>query len=117
MRGKRPRGLYLALVAVLLVVLVGSTFGVYYFTHSSTSVAPVQSTTVGQAFFVSSGLLSSNNSNQGITDEFQINLKNLPAPQSGKSYFGWLLNSKQAATALALGPLLFNHGQATKSYR
>src|SRR6266568_5126800 len=54
---RRPGWLYIALVAGLVVVLVGSAFGAYLiFTRSTT---PTQPTLLGHAFFVSSGLLSS----------------------------------------------------------
>ena len=52
---RRPGWLYIALVAVLLVVLAGSAFGVYLFNTRNTS--PTQSTIVGHVFFLSSGLL------------------------------------------------------------
>ncbi len=115
-RKKRPRGLYLGLVAALLVVLIGSSFGIYHFTRGTTT--PVtQSQVVGHAFFVSSGLLSSENSNRGISDGLQINLQNLPPPAAGKSYYGWLWNNQQTDSIfLSLGPLPFNHGHVTKTY-
>lgn len=113
-RRKRPRGLYLGLVAAVLVVLIGSTFGIYRFIGNTSST---QSPVVGHAFFVSSGLLSSENSNRGISDGLQINLQNLPPPANDKSYYGWLWNSKQSSPIfLALGSLPLNHGQVTMTY-
>ena len=112
---RRPGWLYIGLVAALLVVLVGSAFGAYFIYTRITP--PAQSTIVGHAFFLSSGLLSSNNSNQGITDELQINLQNLPDPQPGKRYYAWLLNDQQIdLTAVAIGPLPLNHRQVTMTY-
>jgi eukaryotic-like serine/threonine-protein kinase len=112
---RRPGWLYIALVAVLLLVLLGSVFGAYLFYTRITS--PTQPTVVGHAFFVSSGLLSSQNSNQGVTDELQVNLQNLPNPQPGKGYFAWLLNDHQISLpAVVLGPLSLNHGQVTMTY-
>ena len=112
---RRPGWLYIALVAGLLVVLVGSAFGAYLIYTRSTT--PTQPTLAGHAFFVSSGVLSSKNSNQGITDELQINLQNLPDPQSGKRYYAWLLNDQQIdLPAVAIGPLLLNHRQVTMTY-
>ena len=98
-----------------MVVLVGSAFGAYLiFTRSTT---PTQPTLLGHAFFVSSGLLSSKSSNQGITDELQINLQNLPDPQPGNRYYAWLLNDHQInLPAVALGSLPLNHGQVTMTY-
>ena len=112
---RRPGWLYIALVLLLLVVLAGSAFGAYLIYTRSTPAA--QSTIVGHAFFLSSGLLSSKNSNQGITDELQINLQNLPDPQLGKSYYAWLLNDKQIdLPAAAIGSLPLNHRQVTMTY-
>ena len=101
---------------MLLFVLVGSAFGVYLFNTRNTS--PTPSTLVGHVFFLSSGLLSSLSSNQGITDELEINLQNLPDPQSGKLYYAWLLNDNQTnLPAVALGALPLNHGQVTLTYK
>ena len=103
------------LVAGLLVVLVGSAFGAYLI--YTRSAPPTQPTLVGHAFFVSSGVLSSKSSNQGITDELQITLHNLPDPQSGNRYYAWLLNDHQIdLPAVALGSLPLNHGQVTMTY-
>ncbi len=73
---------------------------------------------VGHAYFVSSGLLSSNpESNQGITDQLQIKLGNIPPPQSGKAYYAWLLNDiNLEAKAIPLGQLTVNNGTATLSF-
>lgn len=112
---KRPGWLYGALVAVLLIVLAGSAFGAYLIYTRNTP--PTSSTIVGHAFFLSSGLLSSKNSNQGITDELQINLQNLPDPQPGKRYYAWLLNDQQIdLPAAAIGPLPLNRRQVTMTY-
>jgi serine/threonine protein kinase len=112
---RRQMWLYTALVAVLLFVLVGSAIGAYLFYTRSTP--PTQSIIVGHAFFLSSGVLSSRNSNQGITDELQINLQNLPDPQPGKRYYAWLLNDLQLdLPAVAIGPLPLIHRQVTMTY-
>jgi serine/threonine protein kinase len=115
-RQKRRRGwLYIALIAVLLVALTGSALGAYLYYPRSTP--PNQTTIVGHAFFLSSGLLGSISSNQGITDELQINLQNLPDPPSGKRYYAWLLNDQQLdLPAIAIGPLTLNHRQVTMTY-
>lgn len=113
---KRPGWLYIALAAILLVVLASSAFGAYlFYTHGPSATQP---TIVGHAFFVSSGLLSSTNSSQGITDELRINLQNLPDPQPGKSYYAWLMNDQQNdLPAVAIGALPLNHHQVTMTYK
>jgi hypothetical protein len=45
---------------------------------------------VGQAFFVSSGQLNPASA-QGIADQLEVDLQNVPNPQAGKSYYVWLL--------------------------
>jgi serine/threonine protein kinase len=117
---RRPGWLYIVLAALLLLVLVGSAFGVYL--HNMNSAPPPQTTIVGHAYFLSSGLLSSNSnlsSQQGITDELAINLQNLPSPQPGKLYYAWLLDANQTNLPdLALGPLPPpTHGQVTMMYQ
>ncbi len=114
---RRPRWLYIALVAVLLAVLAGSAFGVYLF--RANSIAQTPPTIVGHVFFMSSGLLSYNlSSTQGITDELEINLQNLPDPQSGKLYYAWLLDDNQTnLPAVALGALPLNHQQVILTYK
>jgi len=113
----RRRGLYIALAAILIVALVLSGLGVFL-RLSNFGATTVQTPVVGHAFFVSSGLLSLN-SNQGITDEVQINLSNIPDPPPGKSYYAWLLSNQQInlpAILLGSGSLPLNHGQVTVSY-
>ncbi len=100
---------------MLLVVLAGSAFGAYLLYIRSTP--PPQPTIVGHAFFVSSGLLTSQNSNQGITDKLQIDLHNLPAPRPGTRYYAWLLNDHHIdSPAVALGSLPLQGGQVTMTY-
>jgi serine/threonine protein kinase len=118
-RKTRSRGLR-AVVAILLAVLVvGAGLATYLAVRSasssSTANAPV---IVGHAYFVSSGLLSSNpESVQGITDELEIRLENVPQPPSGKSYYGWLLNAKSLDwLPIPLGPLAVKNGTLVDFY-
>jgi serine/threonine protein kinase len=111
---KQPNRLFIALAAALVIVLLAAGLGTYfYYGHPS---APPQTPIVGHAFFVSSGLVNLN-SNQGITDEVQINLSNIPGPHPGKSYYAWLLSNQQInLPAILLGSLPLNHGQVTMLY-
>jgi serine/threonine protein kinase len=118
-RKARPRGLR-AVVAILLAVLVvGAGLAAYLAVRSasssSTANAPV---IVGHAYFVSSGLLSSNPETvQGITDELEIRLENVPQPPAGKSYYGWLLNAKSLEwLPIPLGPLTVKNGTLVDFY-
>ncbi len=113
-RKRRPGWLYIGLVAALLVMLASSVLGIYIFTMRN--APPPPSPIVGHAFFVSSGLLSDFNSNQGITDELQINLQNIPDQQPGKSYYAWLLSNQIDLPAVVLGALPLKHGQVSMTY-
>jgi hypothetical protein len=116
---RKPRRslLWIALVALLLLVLVGSSLGAYFafFAKGTASSTPLM---VGHAYFVSSGLLSSNpGSNQGITDQLQIKLENIPPPQSGKDYYAWLLNDITLdSKAIPLGQINIKNGTAILSF-
>ncbi len=115
-RKKQPNRLSIALAAALVVVLLGAGLGTYlYYGHIS---SPPPTPIAGHAFFVSSGLVNLN-SNQGITDEVQINLSNIPGPDPGKGYYAWLLSNQQInlpAILLGSGSLPLNHGQVTMLY-
>jgi eukaryotic-like serine/threonine-protein kinase len=111
--GKRRITGFALLIALLLVVLIGSGVLIY---HNTTSPSPSQSAITGHAFFFSSGLISEA-SNQGTTDELSISLQNVPAAQPGKSYYGWLASSYGLEIpALSLGALPVKNGQITTIY-
>ena len=105
------RGLRLALVILLICVLIGSGLGTFFLLTQHSTTAPTATAVVGKAFFVSSGQVNLT-TNQGTNDEFQVNLQNIPDPQSGKSYYAWLLpdTSQSEAAPLMLGKVPVNHG-------
>ncbi|HCJ33863.1 MAG TPA: hypothetical protein DHV65_06135, partial [Ktedonobacter sp.] len=86
---------------------------------------------VGHCFFVSSGQLNPDSA-QGIADQLEIDLQNIPDPQSGKGYYAWLLPDRhpkaendplqptpQFALPLLLtsSPLPVNHGRISFFYK
>ncbi|HVB75135.1 MAG TPA: protein kinase [Ktedonobacteraceae bacterium] len=92
--GRRWKRLYTVLVALVILALLGAGLGAYFtFFHknSQSVVVPVPG---GQAFFLSSSQFDFGTA-QGIADELQIDLHNVPVPQAGKSYYAWLLADKQ----------------------
>jgi eukaryotic-like serine/threonine-protein kinase len=114
---KKPgrRGLWIGLAVLLILALIGSSLGAY-FAFFSKSNSPATPQVVGHAYFVSSGLLSPN-SRQGIADQLQISLQNVPPPQAGKSYYAWLLNDITLDyKPIFLGTLTFNNGTLNLSY-
>jgi serine/threonine protein kinase len=104
---KRPLIIWLVVLFVLASSILFS-LRVLYSGHAS----PV-STTVGDVIFLNSGQLDAQNS-QGVDDEVQINLYNIPAPDTGKSYYAWLKNAPLAdeGTWVLLGSLDVSHGNA-----
>ncbi|MFL5590497.1 MAG: protein kinase domain-containing protein [Ktedonobacteraceae bacterium] len=119
-RGRRR--LLIALIALLIIVLIASGVGTYFaflpHGNNTGSLAP-RVPLVGHAFFISSGLNSTNpESSQGITDKLQINLQKISPPQPGKSYYAWLLNSKTSELKpIILGKLAVNSdGTASLTY-
>ncbi len=120
-RKPAKRTLWIALAALLILALVGSGLDAYFafFANSATPPPPAStSSIVGHAYFVSSGLLSADiNSNQGITDQVQIKLNNVPSPPPGKSYYAWFLNNKTLPwQPIPLGQLTVNNGVVDVSY-
>lgn len=92
---RKRRRLLVALIALLVVVLLGgSAGGLFLLLHQHSIGAATLPPMQGSAFFVSSGQIS-DESNQGIEDQFQIALQNVPDAPSGKSYYAWLLSDSQ----------------------
>ena len=108
------------LAALLILVLIGSGLGAYFlfFAQGAAPPPPPASSIAGHAYFVSSGLLSTDvNSNQGITDELQINLRNVAQPPPGKVYYAWLLNDIHlTGQPIPLGQLIVQNGAITFSF-
>ncbi len=118
---------YTALIAVVIVALIGSSLGAFLVLRnkSSQQAAVVAG---GQAYFLSSGQFDPGSA-QGIADQLQIQLSNIPDPQAGKSYYAWLLADShphveqpalepplQFTLPLLLGKLTVNNGRASFFY-
>jgi serine/threonine protein kinase len=116
---KRPgrRGLFMVLLAILILALIGSALGAYFtFFAKGTSTTTAIPENMGHAYFVSSGFVSPD-SRQGIADELQINLINVSPAPSGKSYYAWLLNDKNLDwKPIFLGQLAYNNGTLNLFY-
>ncbi|TMC16920.1 MAG: hypothetical protein E6J33_08690 [Chloroflexi bacterium] len=91
---RRWRAVYTVLVALVIIVLLGSGLGTYlvFFRNRATGQVspPIANQVLGQSFFVSSGQLNPVSA-QGIADQLEIDLQNIPDAQPGKSYYAWLL--------------------------
>jgi len=82
------KGWYTAVIVLVIVALLGSSLGAFLILRNKTNQPAV--IPGGQAYFLSSGQLDPGSA-QGIADQLQIRLKNIPDPQAGKSYYAWLL--------------------------
>src|SRR5258708_4370442 len=114
--GKRQKRLpvVLFLVSLLLIGAAGATAYLWYFRILPPAAASLpQPKIVGQISLLSSEQLSEN-SDRGIDDEVQIDLHGLSTPSPGKSYYAWLLGTKNQgeARAVLLGKLAVNQGNA-----
>jgi len=89
-RSHRRRWLYGSIAALLIIALLA---GGGYFLFLRNNPGTAASLVVGHAFFTSSGQLNPGSA-QGIADELEIDLHNIPDPQPGKSYYAWLLGDK-----------------------
>lgn len=113
---RRRRGLLIGLVALILLILSGSVLGALLLLNRKPGPLPPPATSniVGQVRFLSSGRLYVNN-NQGLNDELQIDLQNIPNPAAGKAYYAWLLsdpgNDTIPALLLGNGPLAVQNGE------
>ena len=106
---RRGRGFPAVLVIMLLVLIVGAALLSYLWFPRLHSLFPVAAPTtrgVGHVMFLSSEQISEN-SDQGIDDEVQIDLQDIASPSAGKSYYAWLLGDKNQdeAKPVLLGTL------------
>jgi len=80
-------------------------------THPQATMSSIPANTIaGHVYFSSSGQVSLTSS-QGIADQLDIALANVPAPAPGKSYYAWLINDAAVeSNTLLLGQLVVNNG-------
>jgi serine/threonine protein kinase len=89
-RPERTRRRRVIITLLIVLVLVGASMStLLLLTHNTPPSSPTNNV-VGNAFFISSGQLNQDNS-QGINDQVQIDLHNIPDPPPGKAYYAWLL--------------------------
>jgi eukaryotic-like serine/threonine-protein kinase len=114
-RDRRTRLIQVGLIALLLIVLVGSGVGALLVFHPW-SPAISSSQFVGHASFLSSGNLDlTQASAPGLNDELQVDLQNVPPPANGKAYYAWLVKDNEGGIIL-LGKLAVNSGQVHFRY-
>lgn len=109
-KGLSPRKRLLIALFVLLFLLASSSIVALYVFRVKRPGLPI---VVGDVIFLNSGQLNAQNS-QGVDDEVQVYLHNIPNPASGKSYYAWLKNApiEDEGTWVLLGTLHVNQGNA-----
>ncbi len=118
--GSRGRGFPAVLVIMLLLLIVGAALLSNLWFPRLQALFPVAASTsrvVGRVVFLSSEQVSEN-SDQGIDDQVQIDLHGLSSPSAGKSYYAWLLGDKNQdeAKPVLLGKLDVIRGNASLLY-
>lgn len=105
---RRPSRALILFTALSLVAILGAGFGSMLLMQRNTTASDLAH---GQAFFLNSGQINQNTT-QGINDELQIQISNLPDPAPGKSYYAWLLGdaSQSEVAPFLLGRLTVEQG-------
>ena len=114
---KGRRKVLIGVLVLLILLLLASGAGTLYLVTHKPSTAQT-SPIIGHAFFISSGQKDAFSA-QGINDELVIDLRNIPPPATGKSYYAWLLSDSNQAdhNAILLGILAVKHGVVQFTYR
>ena len=118
--GSSRRGFHIVLIMMLLLLIISAALLSYLWFPRLQALLPVAASTskvVGRVMFLSSEQISEN-SDQGIDDEVQIDLHGLASPAAGKSYYAWLLGDRDQdeAKPVLLGKLDVIRGNASLLY-
>ncbi|HLZ55675.1 MAG TPA: hypothetical protein VKR06_01905 [Ktedonosporobacter sp.] len=109
-----------ALIVLTIIGLLLAGLGSFLIISNKLPVSDATAATpviVGHITFLSSEQLSENSS-QGISDEVQIDLANLPNPAPHMAYYAWLLGDKNMSDtqSIALGQLTIVNGKGHLLY-
>jgi serine/threonine protein kinase len=102
------KGFYIALIAGVLLLLIGISAFVVPSLLSPKNVTPTpnpSASVVGQIVFGSSPNVAYN-----TYDQLQITLNNIPSPPAGKTYYAWIENSNSEAQAVPHWALQVSNG-------
>jgi len=115
-QSKRPvRALYLALIACVVLLLVGpGAFAVSRLLsqQNGNTTQNTSASVVGHVAF-----LASPNAARNTYDQLQISLNNIPTPPTGKTYYAWLENANSEASAVPHWHLQVSNGTIQGTYQ
>ncbi|MBE3559189.1 MAG: serine/threonine protein kinase [Ktedonobacteraceae bacterium] len=89
----RRRGLIMTLVALFLLLLLVSG-GLATYLLAPQLLPFVAKPVTGSVFYTSSGQVAPATA-QGVADQLQIDMQNVPDPKPGYSYYAWLLGDRR----------------------
>ncbi len=112
---RRSRGLYIALIACIVLLLVGiGAFTVpRLLTQNNGSTTQQQAgSVVGHITF-----LASQNAPRNTYDQLQVTLDNIQSPPAGKTYIAWLESSNSEANSIPHWQLQVANGSVRATYQ
>lgn len=104
--GSKRMPWYVALVALLALVIIGGTLGAVILFNKG-GANPVATGNSNDRVFFQDGTLHN--------DQLRINMQNVASPPDGQTYFAWLEDTEQHARPL--GPLPVQNGNITFLYQ
>ena len=110
---RKRQKMRIVIAALLIGILIVAGSGILFLqlaTHQTASTTGAGAT-VGQAFFLSNINLTQDTT-KGNNSRLGIDLKTIPAPQQGKSYYAWLLPDKRNPEGIPvlLGKIIVKKG-------
>jgi hypothetical protein len=107
---KQRKRLYVALIALLIAVIVGSGLLYAFLALRGTTSKPAANRSVGQVLF-----LSSPNAPPGSLDKVQITLQTIPDAPADKHYYAWLVSNTESIQPVHWTFTVYN-GRVSSSY-
>jgi serine/threonine protein kinase len=111
---RRPRGLYIGLLACVVLLLVG--IGAFTVPRLlSQNNATTQNSSGGVFGHIT--FLASASAPRNTYDQLQVTLNNIQSPPAGKTYYAWLENANGEANVIPHWPLQVSNGSVQATYQ
>lgn len=111
---RRPRGLYIGLLACVVLLLVG--IGAFTVPRLlSQNNATTQNSSGGVFGHIT--FLASASAPHNTYDQLQVTLNNVPSPPAGKIYYAWLENANSEANVIPHWPIQVANGSVHATYQ